>query len=242
MRNDILDRKKEILHWIEEERPKAYICQQLCCKQTTLNKYLIQMGIEYAGQQSKKGQYKGGAEYKPALYYIENNIAISSHKLKQKLIRDGLKEEKCELCGISDWRGVKLPFELHHKDGNHYNNELSNLEILCPNCHSIQQGNAGANVGKTQSSKFKVCCDCGKMISKNAERCKSCASKERQKDLSNKPTREELKSLIRTTSFLQIGRLFNVSDNAIRKWCDSYNLPRKATEIKTYSKEEWDKI
>lgn len=149
MRTDILERKEEILQWIEEEQPKSYICKQLGCKQDTLNSYLKKMGIEYAGQQAKKGQYKGGQfEYRPALYYIENNISISSHKLKTKLIRDGLKPDCCEKCGISEWFGVKLPLELHHKNNNHYDNELDNLEILCPNCHSIQQGNSGANVGK----------------------------------------------------------------------------------------------
>ena len=148
MRTDILERKNEILQWIEEERPKAYMCQQLGCKQDTLNSYLKKMGIEYAGQQSKKGQYKGGKEYKPALYYIENNFPIPSHRLKEKLIRDGLKKDCCALCGILNWQGKKLPLELHHKDGNHYNNSLENLEILCPNCHSIQEGNSGANRGK----------------------------------------------------------------------------------------------
>lgn len=147
-RLDILERKEDILKWIEEEQPKAYMCQQLSCKQETLNKYLKQMGIEYKGQQSKKGQYKGGKEYKPALYYIENNIAITSHKLKNKLIRDGLKENKCEICGVSVWQGVQLPLELHHKDCNHYNNSLSNLQILCPNCHAIQDGNSGKNIKK----------------------------------------------------------------------------------------------
>ena len=148
MRTDILERKNEILQWIEEERPKAYMCQQLGCKQDTLNSYLKKMGIEYAGQQSKKGQRKGGKEYKPALYYIKNNLPIHSYKLKEKLIRDGLKKDCCALCGISEWQGKKLPLELHHKDGNHYNNSLENLEILCPNCHSIQEGNSGANKGK----------------------------------------------------------------------------------------------
>ena len=55
-------------------------------------------------------------------------------------------------------------------------------------------------------------------------------------------TREELKSLIRTTSFLQIGKQFGVSDNAIRKWCKNYELPYKSTEIKKYTNEEWDNI
>jgi hypothetical protein len=44
--------------------------------------------------------------------------------------------------------GLKLPLELHHKDGNHYNNELSNLEILCPNCHAVSGDNAGAASNK----------------------------------------------------------------------------------------------
>ena len=148
MRDDILTRKEDILKWIEEEQPKSYICQQLHCKAETLNSYLDKMGIKYAGQKAKKGQYKGGNEYKPALYYIENNIPTTSPKLKEKLFRDGLKERKCEKCGVSTWFNIELPLELHHKNNNHLDNSLDNLEILCPNCHSIQEGNSGANVGK----------------------------------------------------------------------------------------------
>ena len=147
MRTDILERKDDILKWIEEEQPKRYICQQLGCKPETLNSYMKKMGIEYAGQKAKKGQYKGGTEYKPATYYIENNIPINSHKLKKKLIRDGLKEEKCELCGIRMWYDRKIPLELHHKNNNHLDNCLENLMILCPNCHAIMGNNSGANVG-----------------------------------------------------------------------------------------------
>lgn len=108
------------------------------------------MGIEYAGQQNKKGQLKDTKAYKPALYYIENNFPIISFRLKEKLIRDGLKENKCECCGINEWQGKKIPLELHHKNNNHYDNSLENLQILCPNCHSIQDGNSGANIGKYQ--------------------------------------------------------------------------------------------
>lgn len=55
-----------------------------------------------------------------------------------------------------------------------------------------------------------------------------------------RPSREEFKQLIRTTPFTTIGKQFGVSDNAIRKWCDNYNLPRKVAEIKKYSDEEWE--
>lgn len=55
-----------------------------------------------------------------------------------------------------------------------------------------------------------------------------------------RPNREEFKQLIRTTPFTTIGKQFGVSDNAIRKWCDNYNLPRRVSEIKKYSEEEWN--
>lgn len=144
IRNDILERKEDILKWIDEHQSKAYICRQLQCKPETLNSYLEKMNIVYAGNQGGKG-IKTDPKYKTAEEYIQGTY-VKSHLLRQKLIRDGIKENKCELCGVSIWLDVDLPLELHHKDGNHYNNSLENLQILCPNCHSIQPGNAGANV------------------------------------------------------------------------------------------------
>lgn len=137
MRNDILERKNEILEWISQDQPKAFMCKQLQCKQETLNSYLKKMGIEYAGNQGGKG-IKNDPSYKTAAEYIQSN-SIKSSKLKDKLIRDGIKQNCCEQCGISEWRGIKLVLELHHKNGNHYDNDLNNLTILCPNCHSIQE-------------------------------------------------------------------------------------------------------
>ena len=64
----------------------------------------------------------------------------------------------------------------------------------------------------------------------------------KQSNNKKKPSREELKILIRTLPFTQIGEKYNVSDNAIRKWCDNYNLPRRVSDIKKYSEEEWKNI
>ncbi len=145
-RTDILERKEDILKWINLNQSKAYICKQPHCKPETLNSYLQKMGISYAGNRGGKG-IKNSPTYKTAQEYIKQDY-IKSHVLKQKLIRDGIKSNKCEICGVSIWQGVQLPLELHHKDGNHFNNNFDNLQILCPNCHSIQQGNSGANIGK----------------------------------------------------------------------------------------------
>jgi len=68
-----------------------------------------------------------------------------------------------------------------------------------------------------------------------------------QKSLSNRiverPDRQTLKKLIRTIPFTTIGKMYgNVSDNAVRKWCDFENLPRKKNIINSYSDEEWEKL
>jgi hypothetical protein len=69
-----------------------------------------------------------------------------SFKLKQRLYQSGLKFPKCELCG---WAQVtndgRIPVELDHINGDHSDNRLINLRILCPNCHSLQATHRGKN-------------------------------------------------------------------------------------------------
>ena len=57
-------------------------------------------------------------------------------KLKDRLIQEGVKEYKCEICGISEWLGNPISLQLYHLNGIHNDNRLSNLQLLCPNCHS----------------------------------------------------------------------------------------------------------
>lgn len=60
---------------------------------------------------------------------IENSPHTGSSKLRVRLIKEGLKENKCEICGCTE------SLELHHINGNHQDNRLENLQILCANCH-----------------------------------------------------------------------------------------------------------
>ena len=81
----------------------------------------------------------------------------------------------------------------------------------------------------------------GKEISFGAKRCPGCESKRRRTEISP-AQREKLKYEIRNYSFLEVGRIYGVSDNAIRKMCDKCGLPRKKTDIKKYTDEEWEQI
>lgn len=145
-RIDILERKEEILQWIAEELPKTEIAKRLCCKIGTLNTYLEKFGITYKGQQAKKGQYKGTTAYTSIEDYINNCNSIKSNDYKQKLIKFGIKKAECECCHNSVWNNQPIPLELHHIDGNHYNNAIENVQILCPNCHALCDNNSGKNI------------------------------------------------------------------------------------------------
>ena len=83
------------------------------------------------------------------------------------------------------------------------------------------------------------CSKCGKIISRYSKSgmCASCVQLGSRK-VENRPSREELKKLIREKPFTKIAELYNCSDNAIRKWCDKENLPRRKTEIEQYTDEQ----
>jgi hypothetical protein len=65
---------------------------------------------------------------------------------------------KCMRCGwdkINTFTG-RVPIELEHKDGECTNNTLSNLEILCPNCHSLTATYKGANRPEGGSKRYQM--------------------------------------------------------------------------------------
>ena len=99
-----------------------------------LKKQLEEFGIEVDFDTSK-AESKG--KKKPIEYYLRENVDCDSKHLKRRLIKEGLKEDRCEMCGIgNEWNGKPLTLQLDHINGDHSDNRLENLQILCPNCHS----------------------------------------------------------------------------------------------------------
>jgi hypothetical protein len=79
---------------------------------------------------------------------------MSTNKLKIKLLKEKAKKHQCENCGLESWQGGKIPIELHHIDGNPKNNDINNLQILCPNCHALTNNYRGRNKKRIQKGKF----------------------------------------------------------------------------------------
>ena len=144
-------------------------------------------------------------------------------------------------------------------------NELKKCVLLCANCHRALHAGAIDPVltssydeekdlasrayyfsqkGLTPTGEAKIyhCSQCGKQVSKYSEKglCHECYSLSTRRV--ERPEREELKNLIRNKPFTHIAESYGVTDNAIRKWCDFYGLPRKKAEIKQYSDEEWQAL
>jgi RNase P subunit RPR2 len=97
---------------------------------------LVLDNSHFLGKGWKRGQSSPIFQAKPLEEILVSNSSYQSYKLKQRLIKEHVKEERCERCQRTLWNGENIPLELHHKNGNRKDHRLDNLEFLCPNCHA----------------------------------------------------------------------------------------------------------
>jgi hypothetical protein len=99
---------------------------------------------------------RGAIVPRPRLEPLEAVLASGRRRnrnhVKHRLLVAGLKEERCEECGLVAWRGRPLGLELHHINGDGLDNRLENLQLLCPNCHSQTDTWGGRNKGARRVS------------------------------------------------------------------------------------------
>jgi 5-methylcytosine-specific restriction endonuclease McrA len=76
------------------------------------------------------------------LYLVKGRDTCRTH-LKRRLLGEGLKVNRCEACGLTQWRGQPLSMALHHLNGDGRDNRLENLQLLCPNCHAQTDNYSG---------------------------------------------------------------------------------------------------
>jgi DNA-binding protein Fis len=203
---------------IKQNLPKFEIARVLNVKYDTLNKHLKRLGINYDGNPNRKGIHHIESR-KDLEIYFSNKQKISASKLRKNLIRDGYKEEKCERCGLTEWMGGPIPLELHHKNFNHYDNSLENLEILCPCCHKQIHG-YNNNSNKKDVPKIEV----QKKVTENKE-----AVKTPKYDIN------EVINLMKChRNYTKVGKILGISDNAVRKRLKNNGYPAVLEEFLKY--------
>lgn len=85
---------------------------------------------------------------RPLTELLTLNSSIGSSKLKRYLLEEEIFQPVCSSCGLTNWLTGLIPLELDHIDGNNSNNELTNLRLLCPNCHALTPTYRGKNKKK----------------------------------------------------------------------------------------------
>lgn len=193
--------------------------------------------------------------YRPTEEYLQlDGPRINSTRLKSKLLREGLLEDKCSCCNQGPiWQGRKLVLQLDHIDGNKYNNRMENLRILCPNCHtqtstycsytryehvsklgsglpSSEEGKGSPNLiadsREVSQREDPVTKKCPTCNVAISRNAKTCKKHVARPNKIRWPTDEELRRLVWETPRSELSQQLGVSDSAIGKRCKSRSIPQ----------------
>lgn len=173
---------------------------------------------------------------RPLKDILKANSPFQSDNLRKRLIREGYKEFRCESCRLTEWLDKPISLELEHVNGDHDDNRIENLKILCPNCHAQTPTYRGRNKDRgrvaqlvdaedlkslskdnnldARSNRVTPTCKCGKKINKRSKTCRGCMVRPTK---INWPEQAELIRMIDESNYLAVSRKLGVSDNAIRK-------------------------
>lgn len=187
----------------------------------------LNINLVFSYKKNTVNQYHSKLDIQDIL--VENSKYQNTAKLKTRLIKCGLKEYKCECCGLTEWNNKPIPLQIHHINGIHNDNRIENIQILCANCHAQTDNYCGKNVCKDKTTKYS------QFLTKKYLKKEHWQEFLEKRWVNNHPTKETLCKVFKEVgSFSGVGKLYNVTDNAIKKWFKHYNLPTKKKELKKY--------
>ena len=187
----------------------------------TLLKRTEEDGLDISHFQARFGKQR--VPQRPLSELLREGIPCKSKTLKSRLVRERPLTETCSLCGLEPiWHGKHLQLHLDHINGQHLDNRLENLRLLCPNCHSQTATYAGR---KSESGRIShrqtPCSSCGQLKPNNGKQrvCAQCSQFARRKV--ERPNLETIRQEVEKLGYTGTGRIYGVSDNAVRKWLAS---------------------
>jgi len=114
----------------------------------TINRRISELGLEtvhWLGQAHLRGQTNPHVPTRALEEILRAGSRYNTNDLRTRLIKTGIFQAVCSHCRLTEWLGHAIPLELDHVDGDRENNELSNLRLLCPNCHALTPTYRGRN-------------------------------------------------------------------------------------------------
>lgn len=101
----------------------------------------------FNGQSWNKGKTYGPK--RPLSEYLSNKYTVKSYSLRERLLRENIFPHQCMHCKLTEWIDSPIPLELHHINGTHDDNSIDNLQLLCPNCHTLTDNYRGRKKRKS---------------------------------------------------------------------------------------------
>lgn len=201
-----------------------------------------ELGIDtshFTGQAHMRGKTFGPK--KPLSYYFEGKAIISSDSLKRRILSEGLKDHKCEECGLDWWLYDKIPLELHHVNGNHSDNAFENLQLLCPNCHALTDNYRGRAQSRAINKESRILLTppiikTPEEVNREKTEIQELKATKTKEKLKNRkpyihktkivwPSDNELVEILWNKSTSQFARENSLSSNAVKRHCERRNLP-----------------
>jgi hypothetical protein len=115
---------------------------------TTVHRGIHVLGLDtshWTGQGHRKGSRIPVVPPWPLDRVLTCNSKYHTHRLRERLIAEGVFSARCSRCHLTHWQGQNVPLELHHADGDNRNHRIENLRLLCPNCHALTPNWRGRN-------------------------------------------------------------------------------------------------